>query len=346
MIWLAWRQFRLQAGVALFALVVAAVLLAVTGAHLRDLYDASGITTCRAHGDCAALESAFLAHDKVLRNLLGPALLVVPALLGLFWGAPLLAREFESGTYRLAWTQSISRTRWLAVKVTLVGVASIAVAALLSLMVSWWFSPVDKVSMNAFTPGIFDQRGIVAIGYAAFAVALGICAGAIIRKTLPAMATTLIGFVAVRLFFTYLVRPHILPPTHVSAPLGTVPDVGFAAAPAGTTLMAGNPSIPNAWIQSNRIVGAGGQAPSGQYLHRFLDQHCPSIVEAPRAGSRPAPAAFTECIGRLSTTFHEAVTYQPASNYWPFQAYETLIFLGLALVLIGFSFWWVRHRIT
>jgi hypothetical protein len=346
MIWLAWRQFRLQAAVALFALVAAAVLLALTGAHLRDLYDASGVATCRAHGDCAALESVFLAHDKVLRNLLGPALLAVPALLGLFWGAPLLARELESGTYRLAWTQSIPRTRWLAVKVTLVGVAGIAVAELFSLMVSWWFSPVDKVTLNRFTPGMFDQRGIVAIGYAAFAVSLGVTAGAIIRKTLPAMATTLIGFVVVRLFFTYLVRPHILSPTRVSAPLVAVQNVGFAAAPAGTTLMAGNPSIPNAWIQSNRIVDAGGQAPSGQYVHRFLEQHCPSIVEAPRAGSRPAPAAFKECIAELSTRFHETVTYQPASNYWPFQVYETLIFLGFALFLIGFSFWWVRHRIT
>ena len=346
MIWLAWRQFRLQAAIALFALVLVAVFLAVTGAHLRDLYDASGITTCRAHGDCAALESLFLAHDKVLRNLLGPSLLAVPALLGLFWGAPLLARELESGTYRLAWTQSIPRTRWLAVKVTLVGVASIAVAELFSLMVSWWFSPVDKVSLNRFTPGIFDQRGIVAIGYAAFAVALGVSAGALIRKTLPAMATTLIGFVAVRLFITYLVRPHLVSPNHLSAPLGSVPDVGFAAAPAGTTLMAGSPNVPNAWIQSNQIVNAAGQAPSGQYVHRFLQLHCPSIVETPSAGSRPAPAAFKECIAQLSTSFHEAVTYQPASNYWPFQAYETLIFLGLALVLIGFSFWWVRHRIT
>jgi len=346
MIWLAWRQFRLQAAVALFALVLTAVLLAVTGAHLRDLYDASGITTCRAHGDCAALESVFLTHETLLRNLLGPALLAIPALLGLFWGAPLLARELESGTYRLAWTQSITRTRWLAVKATLVGVASIAVAELFSLMVSWWFSPVDKVSMNRFTPGIFDERGIVAIGYAAFAVALGVTAGAIIRKTLPAMATTLIGFVGLRLFVSYVVRPNLISPTHLSAPLGTVPDVGFAAAPSGTTLMAGNPSIANAWIQSNRIVKAGGQAPSGQYVHRFLGQHCPNIVEAPSAGSRPAPAAFKECIAQLSTTFHEAVSYQPASNYWPFQAYETLIFLGLALVLIGFSFWWVRERIT
>jgi len=346
MIWLAWRQFRIQALAALGALAAAAVVLAVTGAHLHDLYDASGIVSCRAHGDCVVLEAAFLAHEKLLRDLLGPVLLAVPLLLGLFWGAPLLARELESGTYKLAWTQGISRTRWLAVKVASVGLASIVVAELFSLMVSWWFSPVDKVNTNRFTPGIFDARGIVAIGYAAAAVAIGITAGAIIRRTLPAMATTLFAFVGFRLLVTYLVRPHLVSPAHVSASLSRVSDVGFAAAPTGTTLMAGTPIIPNAWIQSNRVVNSSGQTPSGQYVQRFLEKHCPSIVENPTRGFRPAPAAFKECITQLSTTFHETVTYQPANNYWPFQAYETAIFLALTLILTCLCFWWVRHRIA
>ena len=190
MIWLAWRQFRVQAVVALALLVALAVVMLVTGLHLRDLYDASGIATCKVHGDCATVEATFLAHESFLRNLLGPLLLAIPVLTGIFWGAPLLARELENGTYRLAWTQSVTRTRWLATKITLVGLASIAVAGLFSLMVSWWFHPIDKVSMNRLTPGVFDERGIVAIGYAALAFALAVAAGAVIRRTLPAMATT------------------------------------------------------------------------------------------------------------------------------------------------------------
>ena len=78
----------------------------------------------------ALLDAGFLSHDKFLRDLLGPLMLAVPALLGIFWGAPLVARELETGTYRLAWTQSVTRTRWLAVKVALVGLASVAVAGL------------------------------------------------------------------------------------------------------------------------------------------------------------------------------------------------------------------------
>ena len=213
-------------------------------------------------------------------------------------------------------------------------------------MVSWWFSPVNKVNMNRFTPGVFDERGIVAIGYTAFAVAVGITAGVIIRGTLPAMATTLLAFVGLRLFVSYVVRPNLIAPTHVSAALGTVPNVGFASGASGATLMAGNPTILNAWIQSNQIVNAAGRAPSAQYVNRLLERHCPGIVEGPTRDFRPAPAAFKECVVHLSTTFHEAVTYQPASNYWPFQAYETAIFVALALIVAGFCFWWVRHRMA
>ena len=86
-------------------------------------------------------------------------MLVVPALIGMFWGAPLIARELETGTYRLAWTQGVTRKRWLAVKLGLVGLASMAVAGLLSLMVTWWSSPLDRVNADPFT--LFDQRGIV-----------------------------------------------------------------------------------------------------------------------------------------------------------------------------------------
>ena len=62
---------------------------------------------------------------------------LVPGIIGIFWGAPLVARELEAGTYRLAWTQSITRTRWLATKLGVVGLLSMVAAGLLSLMATW-----------------------------------------------------------------------------------------------------------------------------------------------------------------------------------------------------------------
>ena len=128
----------------------------------------------------------------------GVVVLVVPGLLGIFWGAPLLARELETGTFRLAWTQSISRSRWTLTKLGLLGLASMAAAGLSSLFVTWWASPLDQIGAGPFTT--FDQRGLVPVGYALFAFALGVAVGAaLIHRTLPAMGATLVAFVALRL---------------------------------------------------------------------------------------------------------------------------------------------------
>jgi hypothetical protein len=335
------------------ALAALALLLAITGTRLEHLYDTSGISTCKPPSNCDALKSAFLSHDKLLQNLLGPFLLAVPALLGIFWGAPLVARELEAGTYRLAWTQSVTRTRWLAIKVVLLGLASIAVAGLLSLMITWWSAPVDHVNMNRFAPGAFDERGIVPIGYAAFAFALGLTAGTLIRRTVPAMATTLFAFVGARLATTYWIRPHLMTPAHTSATFDSASNLGFEAnGSSPLTFVAGPPHIPNAWVYSDRIVDKAGHAPTSQALHTFLLRFCPNIGVPPRqtptgAQARPGnPEAFQACIAKLSAKFHETVTYQPAGRYWTFQSYETAIFLLLALILTAVSFWWIRRRVT
>lgn len=341
----------MQAAIAFAALAALAVLLAITGARLEHVYDAAGIASCKAPSNCEALRSTFLSHDKLLQNLLGPLLLVVPALIGLFWGAPLLARELEAGTYRLAWTQGVTRTRWLAVKVALLGLSSVAVAGLLSLMVTWWSSPVDHVNMNRFTPGVFDERGVVPIGYAAFAFALGLTAGALIRRTVPAMATTLGAFVGARLAMAYWVRPHLMAPAHTAASFASASNLGFEAGRrAGVTFVAGPPSIPNAWVYSGRIVDKAGRAATN--LHAFVVNACPNIGTPPRlvppgARARPGdPAAFQACITKLSARFHETVTYQPADRYWTFQLDETAIFLAVGATLVGICFWWIRHRLT
>ena len=223
MIRLTWLQFRMQAAVAAAALVLMAAALALTGPHLAHLYDTSGISVCQAHaGNCTSLSSRFLSQaragfaDKALLGF-GNVMVAAPALVGIFWGAPLIAREFETGTYRLAWTQTVTRGRWLVVKLTVVGVASMAAAGLLSLMLTWWFRSIDLVNMNLLTPAVFSERGIVPAGYAAFAFALGLTAGVLIRRTLAAMAATLAGFAAVRLAVTYWVRPHLIPPVQASA---------------------------------------------------------------------------------------------------------------------------------
>src|SRR5438128_5225772 len=212
MTWLTWRQFRTQSAVALGALLVAAVTLGFTGPHLLDVYNA-GVALCNANQGPAAFCTNPVVSQYRLLQLSGTVLAVVPGILGIFWGAPLVARELETGTSRLAWTQSVSRTRWLAVKLSVVGLASMAAAGLFSLMVTWLSSPIDLVNGNRFAAGMFGERGITPIGYAALAFALGVTAGVLIRRTLPAMPTTILAFVAARVIMTLWVRQHLLAPT-------------------------------------------------------------------------------------------------------------------------------------
>jgi hypothetical protein len=351
MIRLTWRQFRMQSAVAFGALTVAAIVLTVTGRDLVHLYDTSGIATCTAQGDCGTVTSAFLARYQVLQQL-GPVVILVPAIVGIFWGAPLISRELEAGTFRLAWTQSVTRFRWLAVKLGLVGLSSMAVVGLFSVMVTWWFSPIDRVNTNAF--GVFEQRDIVPIGYAAFAFALGVSAGILMRRMLPAMVTTMVVFVVVRVALTNWVRPHLIDPEHrgfaldpTSTGFGSSGSLLFDSGPS--TLQPSPPNIPNAWITSTQIADKAGHALTTQ----VLKNDCPRLGtggSGPPHSRGPVPPAaqqvLHDCVVKVGATYHEVVAYQPANRYWAFQWYETAIFLGLTVILVGFCFWWVRCRLS
>ena len=150
MTWLTWRQFRVQAITAAAALAAFAILLAATGPHLASLYTASGLGGCKP-ASCEDLAISFLtqlsnAGTYSVLDLLGVMIiLLAPAVIGLFWGAPLIARELVTGTSALAWNQSVTRTRWLAVKLAVVGLAAMAVTlaifAALQVAMPLWIRP-------------------------------------------------------------------------------------------------------------------------------------------------------------------------------------------------------------
>ena len=354
MIRVAWMQLRTQALVVFGALAGLAVVLALTGPHLAHLYDTT-VASCASHGTCDTAGDLFLRHDTQLRGLLSILTWVVPVVLGVFWGAPLVARELESGTFRLAWTQSVTRTHWLVTKLALGALATMAAAGLVSLAVTWWASPFDRLTLDRFSPDVFSERGIVAVGYAAFAFTLGVAAGVVIRRTLPAMAVTLVGFVAVRQMFATWVRPLLLAPSHLHVTLGGGTPVGFGKSDSGPfTLWPEPPNLPNAWVYTTRIVDDHGRELTSQALSRA----CPTLTDLgprpPTAGGAravaPAPQqvanALHDCVTKLAASYHEVVTYQPAGRYWTFQWYELAIFLAVATALAGFSVWWVRRRLV
>lgn len=355
MIRLTWRQFRAQAVVTAGLLIAVAILFAATRGqidHLYTIYNKAN-AACKASSNCPGVSINLSKLDQLL-ELIGTALVAVPALVGVFWGAPLIAREFENGTHRLAWTQSVTRDRWLATKLGVVGLASVAATGLLSLLVTWWSSPIDRAHVNRFGSGMFGERNVAPLGYAAFGFVLGVVAGLLIRRTLPAMATTIVAFLAVRLAFSYAVRPHIFSPRHQSLALDPG-NMGFGSTNGGpATLMPNPPNLPNAWIYSTHVVDNAGHG----LTSATVASTCPTLP-FPGGGGQggPPPGAGThvrvvggidnalhDCVTKLANTYHEVVTYQPANRYWTLQWGETAVYFVAALAIAGFCFWWIRHR--
>jgi hypothetical protein len=332
MIWLTWRQFRAQTVAAAGALALLALAFAVTGPQLVHLYDTT-VATCQAQHDCQIAINAFGSQDNALQNLVRLIMLITPALIGIFWGAPLIARELETGTQRLAWTQSVTRGRWVAVKLSLAALASMATAGLLSLMVTWWSGPFDRIGAGRLDPSIFSQRGIVPVGYAAFAFALGVTAGMLIRRTVPAMAVTLAVFAGVQAAFALRVRFHLMTPIRLASALNThwVTELGTGGPAGHGALFVGiQPNLPGAWIGASQVTTAAGQTNLGPV--------------PPACGQNSGYNACVAAIGRLH--LRQVVIYQPGSRFWAFQWHETAIYLALALALAGFCIWWVRRRVS
>jgi hypothetical protein len=351
MIWLTWRQFRAQAVAASVALAALAGILALTGPRLAHDYS-TGMAGCTAQGGCGGFIGQFIDHHQTLYFGLAAVVLFLPAVIGLFWGAPLVSREFEAGTHGLVWSQSVTRGRWLIVKLGLIGVAAMAAGGLASLAVYWWSSPLDTAAHDRFprlAPPLFDARGIVPIGYAAFAFALGVTIGILVRRTVPAMAIVLTAFVAIQIAMPLWVRPHLIAPAHATVAI-TADNLDGLTMRDGLLSVQVKVDTPDAWVLSNQTVNAAGQVVDSLPASLSTGACAPHLPAAGGptqvpAGSRlKGPPISPDCFTALRQLgYGQQVTYQPGSRFWTFQWYETAIFLGLALALAGFSFWWVRR---
>jgi ABC-type transport system involved in multi-copper enzyme maturation permease subunit len=346
MIWLTWRQFRIQAAVVSALVAAFGILFLVTGPHLVTLYRDSALAACRSN--CGQDANNFLNSlsniaPYHLVYLLGALLIVLlPAVIGLFWGAPLVARELESGTFRLAWNQSVTRERWLAAKLGILGLAAMAVAGLFSLFLGWWASPIDHADaigasggfQSRFFPLDFGTRGIVPIGYAAFAFALGVLVGLMIRRTIPAMGVTLAVIAAVQIAFPLVVRPHLITPVRDTTAVtpSVIQGLGINGSGNQMSVLAAAPNLPGAWIYSNEVVTASGST---------------SLGSIPQACQPQQAQGFQACANALAQmNLKQVVVYQPADRYWTFQWLELGIFLTVAVLLAWGCFWWVRRRLS
>lgn len=327
MTWLIWRQYRAAAVTATAALGAFAALLLVTGLSMAAQWH-TALVTCGATGSCGGLSSTlFLGNHAV--GFLVIMTVGVPLVFGVLCGAPLVAHELESGTSVFAWVQSITRTRWLALKTGWLLLASAVAGGVVSCLVTWWSGPDNALFADAFSLGRFDIMGVVPAAYAVFAVALGIAAGALLRRTLPAIGVTLVVYIAVRMVVDQWIRPHFMGAvTHVYALTGTF-------VPAGA-----------AWQLGSGVVTPGGRmiglADGTDIAPNVSSSVVPSSCEQGLAQGQNHPGAVLACMQHAG--FRQFVTYQPANRYWAFQGIETGLYVALAAALVALTFAVVRRR--
>jgi ABC-2 family transporter protein len=326
MIWLAWRQQRQQVLAGAIGLALLATWLFVSHLGIARVWRTTGLASCFASPgrDCSGVSDVFNTHYEGLQFLI-PLFLLVPLLVGLFLGAPLVAREIEQGTERLAWTQSVTRGRWFWSKLALIAAAAVAGAAAFAELVTWWSSMLIRAGGDRIQPGAFDVLGIAPVAYVVFALAVGVLMGSLIRRTLPAMAATLAGFVGVRALVTLVLRRHYLPAKTTSEPF-------FGQ---------GSVVTQPAWILHSETVNSAGHviSSSGPQIDlNYVTAGCHL------GGPGATKLALRQCLHKLG--IHLVQTYQPDSRFWAFQGIEFAIYIGLALALLFTAAWVVRRRLA
>ena len=307
MTWVSWRLQRTETLIAVGILALLAALLVPTGVQMANAYHHDGLAACLSINPgptCGQKLGDFQQRFQALTTVANWFTLI-PGLIGVMLAAPFIF-DLEHGTYRLAWTQSITRSRWLLGKLGLPVVTAVLAAGALTLLFTWWRAPDVHIN-GRLDPGNYDTTGTVVIGYTLFALALALALGAIWRRAAASLTVAFIGYFAVRIFVDYSLRNHLVAPLKAT----------YKGAQQPSFLYNAHVLSMDGTVRGHQFSTAGGSG--------FLGGHVQ--VAAP---------------GLSNAVFH--VVYQPQSHFWPLQLTETGLFVGLALALITFAAWWTRHR--
>ena len=328
MAWVTWRQHRLALAGVVAVFGAPAVYLLISGLPMHDAYRA--VTACRPLGSvsCRQVANNFLQTYSQRSTLTAGVLQAMPALIGAFVGAPVLAREFETGTFRYAWTQAFGRARWTIAKLAPLAVAVTLAAAAFSLLCTWYYQPIigargGDSDTSSLAPTIFDLHGVALPAWTLAGFAIGALAGILIRRVTPAMFATIAVWVGLAFLTGAYLRPHY------EAPLVT-----------------SNPNTPAGAFVINQGLFRGGNPASLSMINGTLR---PVDVQALTPDVfQPGPSTplnFEDPVQYLiQHGYTQLTTYQPASRFWTFQWIEGGWLLALSLLLIATTVWRVRRR--
>jgi hypothetical protein len=256
MIWVSWRQHRIQAIACLGLLAVLAVYAILVSTSMRSAFSQDGLAACIAHGTrtggCQAEIISFMNRFNFLVNGTADVLLfMMPGLIGVLIGGPLIGRELETGTWRLAWSQTVPRTRWLAVKLILVAGGLLLLGAAMTALITWYRQPMDRLTGSFSDSAAFDYEGLTLTAYLLCAFALALLAGLLLRRNLPAMVAAFVTWLAIRSIVEFGLRAHFQAP--VTLRVTAAPNTPYTMGPDVVPPQTGHIGD---WVLSVNRVGA------------------------------------------------------------------------------------------
>lgn len=334
MIWVTWRQHRVA--LAALAALVGGTCVVTTIIGLRARAEFAALPYCGRVGKCALRPDMFDSKPFDTYPIAGGlALHALPALVGMFLGAPLLASELESGTFRYAWTQEIGRARWTAMKLLLLGGAVAAVAWVLGAVFAWSYQPYVPLGVASGWEGaLFDSSGIVLAGWAVLGFTVGVLGGLLIRRTVAAMAVAAAS-VAALAGVTWWKLDNLLlgvaPLTTRTAPYYAAPGPGPGPIALNTYAGRATGRLTGSWLVRGWFTGPGGH-PMSPKTYRYV------------TNAMPGNSARDQIQWLASHRDAFWVTYQSAGRAWAFQAIDVAVLLLLALAFGAATIWLVRRR--
>ncbi|MCX5195267.1 transporter [Streptomyces sp. NBC_00249] len=311
-LWLAWRQQRLM------ILTGAALLLAVTGvvvwrrSEMMSLIDAAGWVPCPGwNGGCESVATADIMYPNSSGiRVLGALGLVLPALIGVFWGAPLIGRELETGTFKLARTQGVGLRAWFAARFGLAALFTLLASVLVAGLVAWWWAPIANTLDGPYwhDAAIYNATGPASVACAFFALTGGALAGLLVRRVLPAMAVTLAGIGTALVFVRYFRSSWIDPQTRITPGMTPKQQVGSAWSTGEFGYL-----TPDGREHSIRNVCQY----SGEELRQCMAEH------------------------GFVARYHKVY---PSSDFWTFQWIDSALYTGGAVLLLAVTLLVLRRR--
>lgn len=322
--WPVWRRFRMTLAATAAVLVVLSLYLVINGEHMRSAY--SKYVNCHpaSSATCQFAWQNFRDHYGQ-GSFATVVLLFLPGIIGAFAGAPVLARELESGTFRFAWTQGVGRMRWAIAVVAAGAVGSALLVGTFGALVAWHNQPLVAGGIfQRLRPASFSSTGVAAAGWALLGYSLGVLGGVLWRRVIPTLATAFAVWFGLALLTANELRPHYLTPLKTTG-----------------LQISGN------WVQVAQWWTKGGVRVSSAQLNSVLaSQGFQSIDGSGEVTARPsrAPTSIDPVHYLMQHGYLQVTTYQPDSRYWAFQWIELGWLVALSLLLIGTALWLLRRK--